>query len=431
MSRKLIAYMDGVVVGYFTEVPPTSTSFNYSEDWVWRYAKGLVQQISLSLPVIPHDQSQDATAFVAGLLPDSMRHRNLLAGEMGIEDDPSEFAFLSKMGRDAAGALTVIPEEEVLSTGKPGVRWIDEAEFAEHLRSLPRRPLLFDEEEGMTLSLAGVNDKTAVTVAKGRIGLPHNGFPSTHVVKVDIPNLKDSIRTEQFCLDIARGIGLNVPNSQIETFGDQTFMIMARYDRVIRGGELCRVHQEDFCQALGVMPSKKYERHGGPGWPEAFELIRQSSDPMNDRRSLLKHAIFQYLSGNPDAHAKNYSLVYKGGTGGVRLSPIYDLNNAEAHRHNFKKTQPIMAMSIGGVSNPNDVDGRAWRQFSADCGFRPDLVLREVYDMAGGILDVLPGARGKQPECEAIDVAYEDIRQRCLKWVSYDLGMDPETSPEP
>lgn len=416
MSPRLVAYMEGVVVGYFTEIPPTSTNFQYSEEWVQKYETGVVQQISLSLPVIPHDQGQDATSFVAGLLPDSMRHRNLLAGEMGIENDPTDFAFLAKMGRDAAGVLTIIPEAESPNSGNPGVRWIEDSEFAEHLRGLPRRPLLFDEEEGMTLSLAGVNDKTAVTISKNRIGLPKNGFPSSHIVKIDITGLKDSIRTEQFCLDVARHTGLPVPKSQIKVFEDQTCMIMARYDRVVRSGQLHRIHQEDFCQALGVMPSKKYQRHGGPGWKEAFDLISLSSDPIDDRRSLLDYAIFQFLSGNPDAHAKNYSLIFKGGLRGVKLSPIYDLNNAESHRHNFKKTKSIMAMSVGNQNDPDKVDEEDWRKFANDCGFNGNFVVRRIMEMAKHTIEALPVARAEQSDCAAIDVAYRDIMGRCRNW---------------
>ena len=336
---------------------------------------------------------------------------------MGIGIDPGDFALLKKMGRDMAGALTVIPEEECPEqNGAPQVLWLENETFAGHLRSLPRKPLLFDEAKGISLSLAGVNAKTAVVAGKRRAGLPQNGFPSSHIVKADIPGLEDSIRTEQFCLDVARGTGLRVPKSKIMTVEDQTFMIMARYDRVMKNGSLRRVHQEDFCQALGIMPAKKYQRRGGPGWPECFDLLRHSSNPASDRTSLLEYAIFQYLCGNPDAHAKNYALVYRGGAGGVRLSPLYDLNNAAAHRHNFKKTRPVMAMRIGKQDNSGQVTAVDWRQFASECGFSEDIVIRIVRVTASHILQALPEALARQPGCEAVIRAEEDIRERCMKW---------------
>lgn len=429
MTRRLIAYMEDRVVGSFTPAPPSFVNFAYSEEWI---KNGPGTQISLALPVLPAGQEQDATAFVAGLLPDSIKHRNQLAVEMGIEDDPSDFSFLEKMGRDIAGAMTVLPEGEALSTGNaPSVQWLENEEFADHLRHLPRRPLLFDndEEDGVILSLAGVNDKTAVVHRKGRIGFPQNGLPSSHIVKVDIPGLENSIKTEQFCLNLAGEVGLPVPPSGLKTFEDQTFMLMARYDRSLRDRKLKRVHQEDFCQALGILPGKKYQRHGGPGWPESFELVMESSNPLEDRRLLLDYAFFQFFSGNPDAHAKNYSLIYRGGPGSVRLAPIYDLNNAAAHRHNFKKTNSIMAMSIGKQFNPDRVTEEDWRQFAKDCGFSGDVILDEVSSFAQRVIDALPAALSQNITCEEVQVAHDDIMDRCLAWAPKKPANDPGIYP--
>lgn len=427
MTGKLNAFMAGARVGTFTRDGEARISFQYDEDWLSRIQARRAHPISVSLPARPDNPAQDATSFVAGLLPDSTRHRTLLAAEMDIEEDPSDFNFLAKMGRDSAGALTIIPEDQSLEgPRKAGITELDEAALAEHLRSLPRRPLLFDEDEGVMLSLAGVNDKTAVTVRKGVIGLPHGGFPSTHIIKVDIPGLKDSIRTEQFCLDLAAAAGLKVPPSEIRTAEDQTYMIMARYDRTIRNGKLSRIHQEDFCQAMGIMPGRKYERKGGPGWSDCFDLVLKSADPVNDRRTLLNEAIFQYLSGNPDAHAKNYSLVYKGATGELALSPLYDVNNAAAFRHHFKKARPIMAMNIGGEANPNNVTEKDFIDFSKACGFSEKVVLKAVRSMASNILDALPEVRARQAPCMAINLAYEDIEDRCLGWAPRGLETDPE-----
>ena len=428
MTRSLTAWMNGRIVGTFIENPPFRILFSYNETWYRDWLTGTVPQISMSLPVASPDRFQDATHFVAGLLPDSIRHRNLLAAEMDIEDDPCDFAFLAKMGRDAAGALIVIPENETPARNSaPSISWLENEEFANHLRSLPKRPLLFDDEGGIILSLAGVNDKTAVVFSKGRIGLPKNGFPSSHIVKVDIPGLEDSIRTEQFCLDVANMIDLKVPKSKIMTFEDQTFMIMSRYDRVMRNGSLARIHQEDFCQALGFMPARKYQRHGGPDWPDCFELIRKSSNQAEDRKSLLEHAVFQYLCGNPDAHAKNYSLVYRGEPSGVRLSPLYDLNNAAAHRHNFKTTRPIMAMSIGTQNNSEKIRETDWRQFARDCRINEEIVIRTLENMASRITSILPNAVARQSPCKAVIQAKQDINKRCMKWISN----SPEELSEP
>lgn len=425
MSKRLTCHLHGRIAGHFSDLGAGKIGFSYTQDWFDMWRGGTGHPISLSLPVSTPDVMLDATSYVAGLLPDSTRHRSLIAEEMGIGDDPSDFAFLAKMGRDSAGALMVIPEDEqVARAGPPGVEWLDEAELAEHLRGLPRRPLLIDEEHGVVLSLAGVNDKAAVVVSKGRIGLPTNGQPSTHIIKIDIPGLEDSVKTEYFTLQLARAAGLRVPNCRLEQAEDQSFMLMQRYDRAVQEGRLVRIHQEDFCQALGVMPGKKYQRYGGPGWAQCFELMGAAVNPTAARDTLLKEAIFQFLAGNPDAHAKNYSFTYRWPSGAMELSPLYDVNNAAAFRNKFRRAKPLMAMFIGEKKDREEVTWEDWEDFATECGLSSDLVADRLREMATSVLHVLPAVREACPEGEAIDLAAKDIAERCAAWGA----SDPEKS---
>jgi serine/threonine-protein kinase HipA len=426
MTSRLNVYFADSLVGHMTRQDDNRIGFEYSAQWHQAWRAGRAHQISVSMPVSPPGAVLDATAFVAGLLPDSTRHRTLIAEEMGIGDDPSDFAFLSKMGRDSAGALTIIPEGQSLDRGSHSVEWLDSDSLADHLASLPRRPLLIDEEEGIVLSLAGVNDKAAVVYSKGRIGLPKNGMPSTHIIKVDIPGLEDSIKTEFFCLELAKRVGLRVPKSSMETVGGKSFMLMQRYDRTVRDGKLGRIHQEDFCQAFNVMPTKKYERYGGPGWGHCMSLMSVTVNPVAARETLLKQAIFQFLTGNPDAHAKNYSLVYRGASGSIDLSPIYDLNNAAAFQSYFKSAKPIMAMFIGKERNRDAVTSDDWLDFAKDCGISFSTVKKGVISLAEELLSVLPGAHAASPRCEAIDIAHKDIKDRCIAWGRDRFDMEME-----
>lgn len=42
-------------------------------------------------------------------------------------------------------------------------------------------------------------------------------------------------------------------------------IVVERYDRVVGpDGAVERIHQEDFCQAVGVPPETKHEEYGGP-----------------------------------------------------------------------------------------------------------------------------------------------------------------------
>jgi len=98
-------------------------------------------------------------------------------------------------------------------------------------------------------------------------GLPTGRNATTHIVKPALPYLADQDVNEHLCLRAARKLGLRVAHSEIMQFGNERAIVLRRYDRAQRpDGEVLRIHQEDFCQALAVPPSRKYEREdGGPG----------------------------------------------------------------------------------------------------------------------------------------------------------------------
>lgn len=418
MSERLSVLFGERLVGHLHRLPGNEIGLTYADEWRDAFHRGRAFPISLSMPIGSAGEMMNATTYIAGLLPDSPVHREALINELGLADDPSDFALISMMGADNAGALSILPDNQLKEPrGEPGVDWLTPADLADHIRALPRRPLLVDEEHGVMLSLAGVNDKAAVVVSKGRIGLPRNGYPSTHIIKIDIPGLEDSIRTEHFCLALARAAGMSAPKASICEVEDQSFMLMSRYDRATGDdGSTVRLHQEDFCQALGHPPSRKYERHGGPGWREAFSLMSRCANPTAARAELLRRAMFQLLIGNPDAHAKNYSLVFRGPSGSLTPAPLYDLNNAAAFRHKFKKTRPLMAMSIGGQDNRDEVSEEDLGRFARECGFSADTVISALREVGEKVLAALPGALESASDCEAVRAAGEDVRERCESW---------------
>ena len=95
---------------------------------------------------------------------------------------------------------------------------------------------------------------------------------------------------------------------------------------------------------------------------------------------------------------------------------IYDLNNAAAHRHNFKSTRPIMAISIGGQDSSDEITRTDWRHFAEDRGINGDIVIWTVRDFASRIFRALPHALARKSPCEAIIRAEQDINERCVRW---------------
>lgn len=209
-----------------------------------------------------------------------------------------------------------------------------------------------ETSEDIRISLAGVQDKLAVVVnPSGRIGLPRGTTPSTHILKPASTERRGRrgdrlaypalVANEAMCLTLARHAGIEVPELQVLNVDDEPALLIARYDRRGLDGRLVRLHQEDFCQALGIPSRQKYEADGGPGLGQALDLIRRySSQVVEDTDAFVDRVAFNYLIGNCDAHAKNFSLLYA--RDGTRLSPAYDLLSTEVYDHLSRK----MAMSI-------------------------------------------------------------------------------------
>ena len=160
--------------------------------------------------------------------------------------------------------------------------------------------------------------------------------------------------------------------------GGQPYLLVERYDR--HTGADChvrRLHQEDFCQALGLLPHRKYAADGGPAAGHCFELVRRAcSRPAVEVLKLLDAFIVQALIGNADAHGKNYSLLYRAAT--VELAPLYDLLSTVA----YPELDPGFAMRIGGRRTLEELRARDWDRFADTAGLGAPFVRRRVRELA-------------------------------------------------
>jgi len=346
--------------------------FQYEDEWLRRPGK---YPLSLSLPLQTAPfQTAAAQLFFANLLPEG-DIRRLIAAQLGISPG-NDFKLLEALGGDCAGALSLLPEG-FSRTDAGNYRPLPNDELDRIIESMPRKPLLA-AEEGVRLSLAGAQNKLPVHYENGEIFLPEGSFASSYILKPQIPHIQDAVFNEAFCMTLAQRMGLKVATPiLVKTTGKNWYYLVKRYDRVIKADErIQRIHQEDFCQALGIRPENKYENEGGPGFSQCFRLIEaKSNQPAADKKSIIQWAIFNYLIGNADAHGKNISLLIS--EEGIKLAPFYDLMSTLVYPELSRR----IAMRIGGKYEHDKIFLRHWEKFAGEAGVKADFIIKMLSTM--------------------------------------------------
>jgi len=350
-------------------------SFCYASDWLTQ-SGAIALSASLPLQAQPFDDRK-ARPYFAGLLPEGQMRR-LIAQQFQVSGQ-NDFALLDHIGGECAGAVTFLEPGQVLPapTHNDDVQWLSDNEVVAILDELPRRPMLAGKD-GLRLSLAGAQDKLPVVFDGARIGLPLNGTPSSHILKPAIQAVEDSVINEEFCMALAQAMQLEPAKSKVHRVLDRSFLLVERYDRLIDAqGHRHRLHQEDFCQALGVVPESKYQNEGGPDLAQCFDLVRSVTRPSAPQvLRLLDYVIFNALIGNHDAHAKNFSLLYSGKA--TVVAPLYDVLSTAV----YPTLTPKMAMKIGSKYKFSEIQAQHWDQFSESVGLSKAQAKRRILELA-------------------------------------------------
>jgi serine/threonine-protein kinase HipA len=371
----LSVYSETELIGLLQKSNDGSMTFTYDPGWLsGAHRFPLAQSLPLVSEPVP-----DAVCrpFFAGVLPEE-RVRGAVARRLGVSAD-NDFEMLVALGGDCAGAITLFPAGEDPPTPSNDCLWLDEDELAKAIRELPTRPFLLDESGHIRLSLAGAQDKLPVFVRDEQVGVPLGASPSSHILKAEIQTLVGTVHNEAFCLQLATRLGLRAATASIGTAGDQTYLLVTRYDRESTNAFVRRLHQEDFCQALGISPRLKYESEGGPGVTECVELIREAIQPPAPSVLEFVDAVaFNVLIGNMDAHGKNYSLLYPPGTSRPAMAPLYDLVCTRA----YPDLSRHLAMRVGGVGRPENLRRRHWEALAREAQLGVAQVVRRVHNLA-------------------------------------------------
>ena len=378
--------------------------FQYSALWL-EQPQAIALSQSLPLQAEPFGD-RACRPFFAGLLPEGQL-RQRIAQQCQISRS-NDFGLLVVIGGDCAGAVSLVVGDQVAAPD--AVEWLEQDQLIALLDDLPQRPMLA-QRDGLRLSLAGAQDKLPVVFDGARIGLPLGSTASTHILKPAIAAVEGSVINEAFCMALGQAMGLQVADTEILAAGDRQVLLVGRYDRRRGEGERwLRLHQEDFCQALGIQPELKYQNEGGPDLNACFGLLRRATRPSAPQVIRLLDAVaFNALIGNHDAHAKNFSLLYTERT--PTLAPLYDLLCTAVYPTLTAK----MAMKLGSKYRFSEVQSRHWEKFAEAAGLSWAQTRKRVTRMAAQLPSMARRLQAEDAYRDAaliVDIA-NLIEQRC------------------
>jgi len=263
-----------------------------------------------------------------------LRGRQARAGGTEAQDD---FGLLLNYGADCIGAVGVLrPDGTRLAAP-------DEPDILEEAAAFPGR------------TLSGVQKKLlAFRGERGFEPCVKAVDPATHIAKFNREDLPTLVQNEALSLQLGREIlgEAEITKARPATLAgiEGLALLVERFDRV--GGEKLRL--EDFAQILGKPRGRQFDGKYHSSYEEAASVIaRFSARARIDLARYYRLVVFNLVLGNADAHLKNFSLLE--GSGGLRLSPAYDLINTLV----YPQYEPIVALEIGGAKRPFDTLDRA------------------------------------------------------------------------
>lgn len=349
----LNVHLNARLLGRLRRQASGAIDFQYDPDWLsWEHAL----PVSLSLPLREDRYAGELViAVFDNLLPDNELVRRRVA-ERVHADGHDAYNLLAKLGRDCVGALQFLPEgAEPGPAGTVEGRAVGPDYIAHKIDHLTATPLGVDEDEEFRISLAGAQEKTAFLCWKKKWHIPHGTTATTHIMKPQIGmvpggiDLSRSVENEYLCLKLTEALGLPAAKAEIAEFGGNRVLVVERFDRLwTKDKRLLRLPQEDFCQALSVPPTRKYEPDGGPGVQQILDLLKGSDEPEDDQKMFLKAQIVFWLLAATDGHAKNFSIFLRSG-GRFNLTPLYDVMSAQpaVDAGQLQKNKMKLAVAIG------------------------------------------------------------------------------------
>lgn len=393
MTDALAVLLDDTVAGTLSRLKGGKLRFSYEEEYRSR-PDATPLSISMPLQIASHTDGVIAP-WLWGLLPDNDAVLSRWSRDFQVSSS-SPFSLLSTpIGEDCPGGVRFLaPDSVEQALGRAGqVTWLSEEEVAQRLRELKEDSTAW---LGKTFtgqfSLGGSQAKTALLYEDGKWGVPSGTIPTSHILKPAVAGLDDHDLNEHLCLDAARRAGLTVARTRVAEFGDQSAIVVDRYDRHPVDGRLHRIHQEDLCQAMGVHPALKYQNVGGPGARDVVELFRHAmsgSSAEDAVRRFMDALIWNWIIAGTDAHAKNYALLLS--VDQIRLAPLYDVASALPYQN---ERELRFAMKIVGDYRVFPYTNASWETTAREVGVDAEALVIRVRELISRAPDAFSEAAG-------------------------------------
>jgi serine/threonine-protein kinase HipA len=433
MANELKVWMNGELVGAWARPRGGSHRFTYEASWL---ASEKSRPLSLSIPITAgarEVRGEVVENYFDNLLPDNEAIRKRLQARFRTKGIQA-FELLSALGRDCVGAVQLLPPNaEPTGFDAIAATPLSGAAIEKLLRDVvaPGGPGNADLAD-FRISLAGAQEKTALLRHKGKWCLPQGMTPTTHIFKLPLGlvtggqlDLRDSVENEWLCMQFLRALSLPTPKVDIATFGEQKALVVERFDRAFAerqgGGKwIARLPQEDFCQATGTPPSRKYEADGGPGIAAGLSLLGSSAFAATDKMRFACAQLVSWLLAAPDGHAKNFSIFLLPGNA-FEMTPFYDVLSAwpvigkGAGKRPYQEAMLAMGLRAKNLHRAmQEVQPRHWRTLAAQTGNDATWpTMLQIVDDAPAAIDALLNKLPEDfPEPVATSMA-EGIKRHC------------------
>lgn len=347
----------GKVAGHVEQRADGSLSFSYAADYSG-------PPLSLSMPISNRAYGDKVVRpYLMGLLPDGADARRSLGRSLGVSGN-NPFALLALVGLDCPGAVQLCSDDALAKViaGEGFLRPVTDAEIAERLSAGRRSTSAHWTAVRERWSLGGQQSKFALRFEGGAWFSCEGAEATTHILKPGISDLAYEALNEFICAKLATACGIPAAGVEYSVFEGEPAIVVSRYDRVRdERGEVVRLHQEDFCQALGVLPENKYPEEGGPGASEVLKVLMHTGAPAaTNSERFVRMMFFNYLIAAPDAHAKNYSLLLD--RDAAYLAPLYDV--ASMLPYTDRPFDVKTAMSFAGENRVGRLSSRRLFRFA-------------------------------------------------------------------